>query len=335
MTTPLPGRFLRDLATTSRVEPPDGELVERFARQSDEAAFEALLRRHGPTVLGVCRRVLRHTQDAEDAFQATFLLLARKAGSLRRQEAVGCWLYGVARRIALKAQAGVARRRQREGLVPERAASDPLAEISVREAQAVLDEELLRLPVKFQGPLLLCCFEGLTRDEAAARLGISGSILKSRLEEGRERLRRRLGLRGLSLSAVLPPAALPAEALPPHLLEATQRAALVQPALVWLSGTWLKLAALLVAAGCLVAAALALHSPSPKQPHAAVAPTLPQRQGKVDHLGDPLPAGALLRLGTLRHQIGTHSQLLPDERTILTVRGDRLCWIDLAAARPA
>ncbi|MCI0455911.1 MAG: sigma-70 family RNA polymerase sigma factor, partial [Gemmataceae bacterium] len=201
--THLLHRFCTLVATHTAAEVPDRELVERFTRQRDESAFEVLLRRHGPMVWRLCRRVLRHEQDAEDAFQATFVVLARKAPSLRRQEAVGAWLYGVARRIALKARARDARRRERESLVPERSPLDPLDEISVREAQTVLDEELLRLPARYQAAVLLCCLEGLTRDEAAARIGVSVSTLKSRLEEGRRRLRERLARRGLSLSAVL------------------------------------------------------------------------------------------------------------------------------------
>ncbi len=329
MTARLDYRLLdqvRTLATTGR-EVPDGELVARFVRQGDEAAFEALLRRHGPAVLGVCRRLLRHAQDAEDAFQATFLLLARKAGSLRRQEAVGCWLYGVARRVALKAQARAARQRRREEQVPERPPGDPLAEISLREAQALLDQELLRLPIALQGPLLLCCLEGLTRDEAAARLGIPVRVLKNRLEEGRHRLRTRLARRGLSLSAVLPPACLASEALPPHLLAAGLRAAATAAPLSTLTGVGLKLGTLVVVAGCLLAARLLLGPAAPTRP--AVSPEPPVRRPLADHLGDSLPAGARLRLGTLRHQIGSHYQLLPDGRTLVTERGGRLCWIDL------
>src|SRR5690242_16411189 len=181
----------------------DRELVERFAAGRDEAAFAALLLRHGPMVLCVCRRVLADWHDAEDAFQATFLVLARKAGSLRAGGSVAGWLHGVAYRLALKARVSAARRREREGRAAARPPGDPLAEVSVREAQAILDDELARLPEKFRAPLVLCCLEGLARDEAAARLGWPAGLLKSRLEQARERLRGRLARRGLALSVPL------------------------------------------------------------------------------------------------------------------------------------
>src|SRR5260370_12128121 len=157
-------------------------------------------------VLGVCRRVLRHADDAEDAFQAAFLVLAQRAASLRRRQSVGAWLHSVAFRVAHKARAGAARRRQYEGQAPERPPDDPFAEISLREAHTILDEELLRLPEPYRAPVLLCCLEGLARDEAAARLGIAVSTLTSRLEAGRLRLRCRLAQRRLSLSPALSPA---------------------------------------------------------------------------------------------------------------------------------
>src|SRR5262249_10400359 len=119
--------------------PSDAELVHRFVTHADEGAFEALLLRHGPLVLRVCRGGLHRRQDAEDAFQATSLVLARKAGALRHPEAVGSWLYGVAYRLALNARAAAARRSAHEGRADPRTATDPLAEITLREAQAVLD----------------------------------------------------------------------------------------------------------------------------------------------------------------------------------------------------
>ncbi len=189
---------VQGLAATS-----DGELVRRFAAQCDGAAFEALLVRHGPMVLSVCRRVLHHLQDAEDAFQATFLVLARKAGSLQRQASVGNWLYGVARRVALGARAAAARRSIHEKRARTGTVADPLAEISLREGQAVLDAEVSRLPDKYRAPLVLCCLEGMTRDEAARQLGYAVNTVKNRLERGRQLLRARLTRRGLTLSAAL------------------------------------------------------------------------------------------------------------------------------------
>jgi RNA polymerase sigma factor (sigma-70 family) len=152
--------------------------------------------------LGVCRRILPEA-DADDAFQGTFLILARKAASLGWHESVANWLYLVAYRLALKVKTEALRRRAHESQATDRPPRDPMAEISLREAQAVLDEELASLPDKLRAPVLLCCLEGMTRDEAARLLGWSLGTFKRRLEQGRERLRARLLRRGLSLPAAL------------------------------------------------------------------------------------------------------------------------------------
>ena len=127
-------------------ETADGELLERFVCARDQAAFAVLVQRHGPMVLGVCRRVLGQTQDAEDAFQATFMVLVRRASSLERPELLGNWLYGVARRLSLKARQSAKRRNAREAKLQPKTPPDALADISARELQNVLDEELGRLP---------------------------------------------------------------------------------------------------------------------------------------------------------------------------------------------
>jgi RNA polymerase sigma factor (sigma-70 family) len=198
---------------------PDRDLLARFRDAHDGDAFAALVRRHGPMVLGVCRRVLADPHAAEDACQSTFLVLIRRAGSVRWQASVGGWLHAVARRTALRARAVAARRRT---LPPGADATglarsvEPLAELTARELPAVLDEELARLPAPERSALVLCYLEGLTRDEAAARLGWSVGTLKRRLEFGRRRLRDRLSARGLALPAALTatlvagPGALPA-----------------------------------------------------------------------------------------------------------------------------
>jgi RNA polymerase sigma factor (sigma-70 family) len=183
---------------------PDRDLVERFVERGDGDAFAALVRRHGAMVLGVCRRIIRHEQDAEDVSQAVFLVLSRKAGGLRRKDAVGPWLFGVAYRLALRARQKGHRRQTREARVPEATPGDPLDELSLREAQAVLDEELACLPERERGPLILCYLQGLTRDQAARRLGCALGTLKGRLERGRALLERRLTRRGLSFLTVLP-----------------------------------------------------------------------------------------------------------------------------------
>ncbi len=200
----------------------DGPLLERFVTRRDEAAFETLLRRHGPMVLGVCRRVLRRAEDVEDAFQATFLVLVRKAASLRRRELVGNWLYGVAYRAALEANAS-ARRRARErqvSEVPEPAS--PGGEAADWDLRAILDEELNRLPDKYRAAVVLCELEGRTRKEAARELGIPEGTLSSRLATARALLGRRLAARGVTLSA----AALAGAAVPPALNAAVRGIAL-------------------------------------------------------------------------------------------------------------
>jgi RNA polymerase sigma factor (sigma-70 family) len=181
----------------------DRELLERFSDRQEEAAFAELVRRHGPMVLGLCRRILQNEHDAEDAFQATFLVLSQKAVSLRPQESLCGWLHSVAYRIAQKVRIDAARRRSHEGRIVARQATDQLAQMTLQEAHEVLHRELARLPGKFRAPLVLCYLEGLTRDEAAHRLGWPVSTLKSRLEQARERLRARLASRGLHLSGVL------------------------------------------------------------------------------------------------------------------------------------
>src|SRR5262249_13491725 len=193
---------LRSLAVSGRAqEASDHDLMQWFVAGQDRTAFTALMQRHGPMVLGLCRRVLNNDQDAEDAFQATFLVLTRKAHSLRAKDSVGNWLYGVAYRTALKARAALARRRAREEAAPTRTSADPLAEMTVSEAQGIVDEELASLPDKYRAPLVLCCLEGLARDEAARQLGWPDALVKSRLEQARELLRQRLARRGLAFSA--------------------------------------------------------------------------------------------------------------------------------------
>lgn len=185
----------------------DRALLDRFVA-GDPAAFDALLARHGPMILTVCRRILPDPAAADDAFQATFLVLLTKAGSIGRGEAVGNWLYGVACRTAARARVDAARRRSREAAAPTRVAPDPLAEITGRELVAALDQEVLRLAPRYRSPVVLCYLRGMTRDEAADELGWSPATLGRRLGRGRDLLRARLSRRGLELSAALLPAAL-------------------------------------------------------------------------------------------------------------------------------
>jgi RNA polymerase sigma factor (sigma-70 family) len=221
-------QYLRKLAGVQKAAAcGDGELLGRFAEGHDEAAFTVLVERHGPMVLGVCRRVLGHAQDAEDACQATFLVLVRKAHSVRKRTSVANWLYGVAYRTARKLKGRRARARAAE-LPAVSVAGAAEAEVSWREVRAVLDEELQRLPEKYRGPLVLCYLEGLTRDEAARRLGLSANRLRGLLDYGRGLLRARLGRRGLALSAALlagPLVSEAAAAVPALLVVSTVKAA--------------------------------------------------------------------------------------------------------------
>src|SRR5262249_4440452 len=161
-----------------------GELLERFLARRDEAAFADLVRRHGPMVLGVCRRVLRHEADAEDAFQATFLVLAKKARTVRPRGAAGNWLYGVAQNTAGEAKAMNLRRRQKEreaGVVPRQAAPEEVW----RDLLPRLDQELPALPDKYRTPIVLCDLEGRTIREAARQLGWPQGTVATRLTRGR------------------------------------------------------------------------------------------------------------------------------------------------------
>ena len=180
-------------------------MLKIFAQRHEEAAFAALVRRHRPMVLGVCRRVLRHGHDAEDAFQATFLVMVEKAPRLRKPELLANWLYGVAYRTALHARQRAARRSQREREAAAMSfdpASDP--DIEARELRRVLDEELHRLPEKFRAPLVLCYLEGKTNEEAARLLGCPSGSMSYRLARGRELLRERLQSRMAGLTMLLP-----------------------------------------------------------------------------------------------------------------------------------
>jgi RNA polymerase sigma factor (sigma-70 family) len=180
----------------------DQQLLDDFAARRSEAAFSALVSRHGPMVLRAIRRVLRHEQDAEDAFQATFLVLARNAGSIRKREAVASWLHGVAYRTAMKAKRGAARRRNHEARL--RAVAPPAAAgPSWDEVQAVLDEEVQQLAACFREAFVLCVLEGKSGAEAAAELGCKEGTVKSRVNRARRALQRQLERRGIKLAALL------------------------------------------------------------------------------------------------------------------------------------
>jgi RNA polymerase sigma factor (sigma-70 family) len=192
--------YLRRLCGTAAMDGSDAELLECFAVQRDETAFEALLRRHGPLVWNVCRRVLVEEHAAEDAFQATFLVLVRKAKSVSNKVSLRSWLYGVALRIALRARQQEGLRRLRQQEMPARPSSDAETEAVWQDVRTILDEEIQRLPEKYRLPIILCYLEGKTNDEAAQLLNCPRGTLATRLSRARQRLRSRLLRRGLTLS---------------------------------------------------------------------------------------------------------------------------------------
>lgn len=209
----------------SAAQPPDAQLLERFTTRRDEAAFAALVRRHGPMVLNVCRSVLRHEHDAEDAFQATFLILARRAASLRQPAAVAGWLHEVAHRVAVKARGDAARRRAREQKATAVPPPDPTLDMTLRDLQRVLHEELRRLPEKYRLPLVLCYLEGRSQEQAAGQLGWSKGTLRGRVDRGKKQLRRRLVARGVMPSALLGAAVLAPRAAAEALIDSVVRSA--------------------------------------------------------------------------------------------------------------
>jgi RNA polymerase sigma factor (sigma-70 family) len=346
---PLLLHLRRLAAPPARETAPDAALLERFARQDDQDAFAALVARHGPMVFGVCRRVLSDLQDAEDAVQATFLLLARKAAGVRQPAALAAYLHGIALRVARKARA---RRRLTPPLVTDRAdpQPDPLDALSSRELLAILDEEVARLPEAFRLPIVLCYLQGRTAVQAAEFLGWTPGSVRGRLERARARLQQRLTRRGLAVPAGLLGVALGTSAataaLPVHLraevvhlgaqvvgaavnAASPRVAALSRAAGRAMIGNHIKAAAIgLVLLGTLTAGALVMHPEPAPQPPAKPAPAAlpsPQPRARLDLHGDPLPAGALARLGTIRfrHSYFTGGVVFsPDGKKLATLGGN-------------
>jgi RNA polymerase sigma factor (sigma-70 family) len=306
----------------------DAALLERFLQQHDEAAFAALVARHGAMVLRLCRRILGDAHAAEDAFQAAFLILARKAHSLKQPDSLPAWLYGVARRVALKARTKLTRRSSEslDETLPD-PHPDPLMQLSVRELLDILDAEVQRLPAAHRSVFVLCCLEGHTQEEAARILGCTPGSIKGRLERGRQRLQTRLQRRGIAISAALSILAVSrGEAAPPLLLQSTVRAALhggigtsasVLARSVLQAMFLSKLAAVtavLVAVTLAASTTIALvyrgpaaEAPEDEKPAAAIKPKetdAGEPQTRKDALGDPLPDGAIARLGTVRFRHG-------------------------------
>jgi RNA polymerase sigma factor (sigma-70 family) len=223
-------QYLRQIAGTGDAgEQADCQLLERFVTKHDESAYEALMRRHAPMVLGTCSRILRNGHDAEDAFQATFLVLARKARSIGQRRSVGGWLHRIACRTAARARGKVARRRARERPLGDVLATDVTGTCDWHDLRPVIDEELNRLPERYRMLIVLCYFEEKTYAEAAQLLGLAEGTVSSRLARARGILRARLSRRGLGLSSaglaiVLPQNVSPAS-MPAGLVDATAKAA--------------------------------------------------------------------------------------------------------------
>ena len=208
----------------------EGQLLDRFVATRDEVAFGALVARHGPMVLGICRGVLDDPHDVEDAFQATFLVLVRKAKGLRDRDLLGQWLYGVARRVALRARADSSKRRARERPDCE-VEAEPVATLNaeLRELQVLIREEVDRLSSNDRMAVVLCYLEGLTHEEAADRLGWPVGTVKGRLARAREKLRERLTRRGVALPSGAIATNLargPSAIVPPELLRSTTLASM-------------------------------------------------------------------------------------------------------------
>jgi RNA polymerase sigma factor (sigma-70 family) len=305
----------------------DAELVEHFVVHRDDASFAVLVRRHGPMVLALCRRILGQHQDAEDAFQAAFLVLARRAGSLRKRPSLAAWLHGVAYRIARKARTAVARRRKHERQAGLARSEQRAEDVDQPESFALFDEELARLPERFREPLILCYLDGLTHQEASQRLSLRPRTLKARLERGRALLRKALERRGVAGSAIVGLLTPPAGTTVPVILagsavrHAAQFAtrstaveeipasvlALAESAMgtVLLPRVSVVLLVLLALGGLILGMGLA-SPPARVEIRSAAPPTRPIGQSRpvVDRHGDPLPEGALARLGTVRLRQG-------------------------------
>jgi RNA polymerase sigma factor (sigma-70 family) len=207
---------------------PDATLLEAFTVQHDDRAFEALLRRHARMVWGVCKRYLDNDADAEDSFQATFLVFARKAGSIRKTACLVSWLHGVAYRVVMRARRNLSRRRDHERRAATMPRSNGYSEMDWREVQALIDQEVQLLPESYRAPFVLCCLEGESIASAARRLGCKEGTVASRLARARQRLKTRLTRRGVSLTAILTAAAIApnAKAVPPALVKATMSASM-------------------------------------------------------------------------------------------------------------
>jgi RNA polymerase sigma factor (sigma-70 family) len=306
MSTPTAEPLARHLR---RLLPPAGlavltdrQLLDRFAAGRDEAAFAALVERHGRLVLGVCRRLLGDLHDAEDVFQATFLVLARKSDAIRRRDALGSWLHGVAARLARKARVRRERRRA-QGPCDVSSSADVPDAVAREEVYRVIDEELRRLPAHYRKPLVLCYLEGKSRQEVAAALGCTEGAVKGKLERGRELLRARLVRRGVAaVPAALAALEQPAGAAVPAAWTAAAVRAAITPGSATGTGAALAegllrsmFAAKMKMMGGLLLLCFGVGLGLAAWPLPAAAPA--EEKAPMGPPGKPLPSGAVARLG--------------------------------------
>jgi RNA polymerase sigma factor (sigma-70 family) len=362
-------RYIRGLAAAGRrQEQSDAQLLRQFVAGRDEAAFAVLLQRHGPLVFGICRQVLSDRQDAEDTFQATFLVLARKAASIRRQESLGAWLHRVALNLCRTAAVETARRRAYEREAALMAQPTRPADIAPTDWQRIVHEEVDRLPEKYRLPVVLCYLQGKTHPEAAGELGWPLGTVKGRLARARDLLRTRLARRGVTLSAGGIAAALAPSAaqghVPTALLSCTFRAAvcfadgkasevsahavtLAKEALQTMTTSRLvRMLVLLFAigvAGFGVALGLgpgreARSGPGAAELARADSPPAPSpeagaRLKGTDAHGDPLPPGVKARLGTIRFRYLSRFAFSPDGKTLAALDGLTLRLLEVATGK--
>jgi RNA polymerase sigma factor (sigma-70 family) len=336
-------RLLRRVSAAPSAGLGDAELLERFVRSRDEAAIETLLWRHGPMVLSTCRRLLNHHADSEDCFQATFLVLCRRAGTIAKRQSVGSWLHKVAYRICLRARARRSRRPVSAAEVGELPAAETVTPIEQEELRGLLDRELRRLPERYRAPLILHYLEEKTVEQVAQELGWRPGTVSSRLARGKELLRVRLAGRDLTLSAGAATAALASEtataAVPQPLARATLQVLLTgagaQPA-ASLAQEFLRaqlhnrpkwVVALLLAAGTAAGGMGAMWTRDrPDAPDLGVAsnadaPPVVGGLLRLDGDGDPLPRGAILRLGSARFRGEYGAAVFSPDGRILTTLG--------------
>jgi RNA polymerase sigma factor (sigma-70 family) len=361
-------RYLHGAAGSAAAEPSDGELLERFTIERDPSALEALVRRHERMVMNVCRRLLGPGADADDCFQATFFVFARKARSIRKRDSVASWLHGVAHRLSRQLLGKMSTRQRCEAKLRSSAENlamkdDPVDMASMRELGVILDDELRRLPAVCRAALIACHLEGLSSSEAAERLGVPASTLKSRLRRGRELLRQRLCRRGVGLTTAALTVALGEQSragASPALLQLTVKTANCVAtsgtaslttragALACKSlgvGRKLKLALLamltlaLVGLGAAFASSLSRRPASTELNDPVLEVDIPDKgpiKALVDLQGDPLPPGAVMRLGTarLRQARGIEAvAFTPDSKQVVSVGDHKLFVWDAATGK--